>query len=197
MKIERVVPFIGNKADWSTFFLNTYSPTYLSPKLDDFMKILKVIACLAILIAVSCKKDRDAEITEALVGHWHISSFEPESANDISSMAKEVIAKLAEAECFPLEYSFTSSGKVSHIDKMGFLEPRNGDNGVEVDCYFENVFKDGTFTISSNVLTIKYENQTDVFNTIVTDDTLTIERADFILNNETVTGELIFSREEF
>jgi len=161
------------------------------------MKILKIVAVLIILVSFSCKKDTNEAALNALAGHWHISNFEPDSATETALLSKQVIAKLVTAECFPLEYSFTTGGRVSHIDKMGFLEATAGENGVEVDCYFEDVFKDGSFSINDNVLTITYDDETQVYNTVVTENSLTILRGAFTLNDEKVFGKLIFSRETF
>ncbi len=161
------------------------------------MKILKLVAVLAIMIVVSCKKDNNEEITNALVGHWHILNFEPDSSSEMSLLAKGSITELIEAECFPLEYSFSSDGKVSHINKMSFLDPVQGENGVEVECFFEDVFKNGTFRINNDVLTLEYDNETNVYNTTLTNDTLTILQGNFILKGQRISGKMIFSREEF
>jgi len=155
-----------------------------------------MVALLAIFIVVSCKKDKN-ESFDAIVGHWHVSNFEPSSSSDTALMAKDVIAQLIEAECFPLEYSFSTDGKVSHIDKMSYLEPIEGENGVEVYCFFENIFKDGTFTINNDVLTLNYDDETEVLNTITGSNSLIINNADFILMDETMRGKLTFTKEAY
>lgn len=162
------------------------------------MKTLKLVGLLAlVLMVISCKKDRDAEEFDALVGHWHVSSFQPTSVSELSTASIEVIAQLVTAGCFPLEYSFGTSGKVSHIDKMEFLEVTIDEQGVSANCLFDNIFEDGIFSISNNVLTLNYDNKTVVLDIAVTEDTLTVFQSDFILLGEKITGNLIFSREDF
>ena len=161
------------------------------------MKILKLFALCAIVVAVSCRSDNDAEEFEALLGHWHITSFEPESSSETALTAKEVIDQLVAAECLPLEFSFSSDGNVSHIDNMSFLEPVETENGVAVDCYFDNFFEVGSFTIRNDVLTLNYTETTEVLNVVLEEESLVIEKGSFILNGEIVSGKMIYTRQNF
>lgn len=158
------------------------------------MKFPKILVALILLCAISCEKDENKEARLALAGHWHVWDFEPssDSPEEASLLAKEAILELVKRGCDPIEFTFKVDSSVSYRDGMRYLDAKNSDDGVEVNCASQYDDKDGTFDFENESLTLNFKGETLSLNASIEGRYLTTEVDNMLINGVTVSGTLVF-----
>jgi len=161
------------------------------------MRITKILLALVIVLTASCDKNENAEAIALLAGHWHVWDFEPaaNSPIDDSILAKEVILKLVDIGCDPIEFTFKTDAKVSYRTGMRYLNASSDETGVNVTCAPTYDNKSGTFDFDYEMLTLNYNSGTVELNAQIEGEYLTTLVDDLVINGVTLSGKLYFIRE--
>jgi len=159
------------------------------------MKLFKVPLLVIALLLASCQKEDNSEAIASLVGHWHVYKFEPNESTLNATLAADAIRILEERGCDPVEFTFGEGGWVSYTNKMPFLSVSEGENGTEVECFFNDGTREGIFDYDSETLTLDLDGETLKFRTSVENDTITLITNNLVLNGETLSGTLYFKEE--
>ena len=163
------------------------------------MKFFRVLIALIVLLVLSCQKDdisNEAAIQQ-LAGHWHVWDFEPSSDSPavVSLLAKAAILKLVKEGCDPMEFTFKTDKKVSYKDGMRYLIAASNENGIQVNCADQYDYTDGTYDYNNNILTLNYGADTTAHEASLSDELLTIQVDDMLINGIVVSGKVIFKKE--